>query len=76
MSQENVEAVRAAYEELARGYFSRIANFSDDYEFVTSPEMPDAGSYRGEAARAQVVRKAEWGPATSPAAVKCGETLR
>ena len=51
MSQENVEAVRAAYEELARGDFSRIANFSDDYEFVTSPEMPDAGTYRGEAAR-------------------------
>ena len=51
MSQENVEAVRAAYERYGRGDFSTWADLPDDFEFVTSPEMPDAGTYRGEAAR-------------------------
>jgi ketosteroid isomerase-like protein len=51
MSQENVEVVRAAYEQFARGDFSVWADLPDDFEFVASPELPDAGTYRGEAAR-------------------------
>jgi ketosteroid isomerase-like protein len=50
MSQENVEAVRAAYERFAQGDFSQFENLGEDFEFVTSPELPDAGTYRGEAA--------------------------
>ena len=49
MSQENVEKVRARYEQFARGDFSQIADVADDFELVTSPENPDAGTYRGEA---------------------------
>jgi ketosteroid isomerase-like protein len=50
MSKENVEIVRAFYEQFARGDFSALAELGDDFEFVTSPELPDAGAYRGEAA--------------------------
>ena len=53
MSQENVEATRAAYEQYyARGDFNPLfAAITDDFEFVTAEEMPDAGTYRGEEAR-------------------------
>ena len=52
MSQENVEAVRAIFEPLARGDFTRwFDEVTDDFVFVTSPDIPDAGTYRGEAAR-------------------------
>jgi ketosteroid isomerase-like protein len=51
MSQENVEIVRAGYERAARGDFGSFEDFADDFEFVTSPEMPDAGTYRGETAK-------------------------
>jgi ketosteroid isomerase-like protein len=51
MSQENVEAVRAAYERYTRGDFSTWADLRDDFEFVTSSEMPHAGAYRGAEAR-------------------------
>ena len=51
MSEENVEVVRALYEELSRGDFSEIERLGDDFEFVTGPDVPDAGTYRGEAAR-------------------------
>ena len=52
MSQENVEAVRAAFEQYSRGDFSLFfAAMTDDFEFVTAAEMPDAGSYRGQEAR-------------------------
>jgi ketosteroid isomerase-like protein len=51
MSQENVKVVRALYEQFGRGDFSAIERFGDDFEFVTSPDVPDAGTYRGEAAR-------------------------
>jgi ketosteroid isomerase-like protein len=51
MSQANVEIVRARYEEFASGDFRRLADVADDYEFVTAREMPDAGTYRGAAAR-------------------------
>ncbi len=50
MSQENMEIVRTAFEQFACGDFSAWADFPDDFEFVTSPELPDAGTYRGEAA--------------------------
>jgi ketosteroid isomerase-like protein len=51
MSRENVEAVRAAYERYARGDFTGWADLPDDFVFVASPELPDAGTYRGEAGR-------------------------
>ncbi len=51
MSQENVELVRAAFTQFAAGDFSSFAEYPDDFEFVTDPAMPDAGTYRGEAAR-------------------------
>jgi ketosteroid isomerase-like protein len=52
MSHENVEVVRALFEPLARGDFSRwFDEVADDFVFVTSPDIPDAGTYQGEAAR-------------------------
>jgi ketosteroid isomerase-like protein len=51
MSRENVERARETYEQFARGDFTSFADWSDDFEFVTSPELPDAGTYRGEDAR-------------------------
>jgi len=51
MSQENVEIVREVYEQFARGDFSWFAELPDDLEFVASRDLPDAGTYRGEAAR-------------------------
>jgi ketosteroid isomerase-like protein len=50
MSHENVEIVRGFYEQFARGDFSAFAMLPDDFVFVTSPELPDAGTYHGEAA--------------------------
>jgi ketosteroid isomerase-like protein len=51
MSEENVEFARAVYEQFAQGDFSAFGDWPDDFEFVTSPELPDAGTYRGEDAR-------------------------
>ena len=51
MSQEHVDALRSAYEQFARGDFSAYSELPDDFELVLAPEMPDAGSYRGDAAR-------------------------
>ena len=51
MSEENVEALRAAFEQYAHGDFSPIGLLGDDFELVISPEAPDAGTYRGEEAR-------------------------
>ena len=51
MSQENVQALRAAFERYAHGDFSPIGALGDDFELVISPEAPDAGTYRGEEAR-------------------------
>jgi ketosteroid isomerase-like protein len=52
MSQENIEVVRAIFDDFARGDFSRwFSEVTDDFVFVTSPELPDAGTYTGEAAR-------------------------
>ena len=49
MSQENVEIVRAVFEQFAQGNFSSLANVADNFEWVTSSEVPDPGTYRGEA---------------------------
>jgi ketosteroid isomerase-like protein len=58
MSQENVEIVRALFADFARGDFSRwFLQVTDDFVFVTSPELPDAGTYRGEEARRWIM---EW----------------
>jgi ketosteroid isomerase-like protein len=51
MSEDNVEALRAAFELYAHGDFSPIGALGDDFELVISPEAPDAGTYRGEEAR-------------------------
>jgi ketosteroid isomerase-like protein len=42
MSHENVEIVRAMFDQFARGDFSWFADVADDFEFVASPELPDA----------------------------------
>ena len=51
MSEENVEALRAAFELYAHGDFSPIGALGDDFDLVVSPEAVDAGTYRGEEAR-------------------------
>ena len=52
MSEENVEVVKAMFDHTASGDFSRwFAEVTDDFVFVASPEVPDAGTYRGEEAR-------------------------
>ena len=51
MSEENVEALRAAFEQYAHGDFSPIALLGDDFELVVDRDFPDANTYRGEEAR-------------------------
>jgi ketosteroid isomerase-like protein len=52
MSRENVERARGILEPLALGDFSRwFDEVADDFVFVTSPDIPDAGTYQGKAAR-------------------------
>jgi ketosteroid isomerase-like protein len=52
MSQENVEATRARFEQFSRGDFSTaFEGMDDDFVFETAAEMPDAGTYRGKEAR-------------------------
>jgi ketosteroid isomerase-like protein len=51
MSQEAIDVVRAAFEPFARGDFSAFAALPEEFELVLAPEMPDAGTYRGEEAR-------------------------
>ena len=55
MSAEAMEAVREAFEAFARGDFSAVAELPDEFELVLAPEMPDAGTYRGEEARRWIV---------------------
>jgi ketosteroid isomerase-like protein len=54
MSEENVAIARALHERAAHGDFSDFSDWAEDFEFVTSPELPDAGIYRGEKARAWI----------------------
>jgi len=51
MSEEKMDVVRAAFERLAQGDFTDFADLPDEFELVLAPEMPDAGTYRGEEAR-------------------------
>jgi ketosteroid isomerase-like protein len=51
MSQDAIGLLRAAFEQFAHGDFSAFADLSDEFELVLAPEMPDAGTYRGPAAR-------------------------
>jgi ketosteroid isomerase-like protein len=55
MSEEAMEVVRAAFEPFARGDFSAVAELPDEFELVLAPEMPDAGTYRGEEAQRWIV---------------------
>ena len=50
MPGEHIEALRAVFDQFARGDFSAWSDVASDFEFVTSPEMPDPGTYRGKAA--------------------------
>ena len=45
-----MEIVRATHQQFARGDFGWI-EAADDFELVTPRENPEAGTYRGEAAR-------------------------
>ncbi len=51
MSQENIDWLRPLFEQFANGDFSAYSELPDDFELVLAREMPDAGSYRGQAAR-------------------------
>ena len=51
MPQEAIDVSRALFEQFSRGDFSAFADLPDEFELVLAPEMPDAGTYRGAAAR-------------------------
>ncbi len=51
MSEEAVDFSRAAFERFSQGDFGAVADLPDEFELVLAPEMPDAGTYRGGAAR-------------------------
>jgi ketosteroid isomerase-like protein len=51
MSAEAVDLARAGFEQFARGDFSAFEILTDEFELALAPEMPDAGSYQGAAAR-------------------------
>jgi ketosteroid isomerase-like protein len=51
MSAENIELVRQIYERAAQGDFDWIDQLPDEFVFVTSPDVPDAGAYRGQQAK-------------------------
>ena len=50
MSQEHIDWLRPQFEQFAKSDFSAYSELPDDFELVLAPEMPDAGSYRGQAA--------------------------
>jgi ketosteroid isomerase-like protein len=56
MSQEAVEFARAAFERFALGDFTAYAALPDEFVLVLAPEMPDAGTYQGAAAREWITR--------------------
>jgi ketosteroid isomerase-like protein len=72
VSRENVDVVRALYEQTATGDLSALERFPDDFEFVTSPELPDAGVYRGDAARGFI---RAWAASFEQYAVRATEIL-
>ena len=57
MSQENVEAVRDAYERWSQGDFRSAVDVLDPLVlFVLGPEFPDAGTYLGHERVAEYTR--------------------
>jgi ketosteroid isomerase-like protein len=50
MSRRHVEALRTVFDQFARGDFSAWSEVASDFQFVTSREMPDPGTYTGEEA--------------------------
>jgi ketosteroid isomerase-like protein len=59
MSEESVEIVRRMFERFAHGDFSGLADAADEFEWVSTSELPDAGTYRGEAAKRWIAAWAE-----------------
>jgi ketosteroid isomerase-like protein len=60
MSQENVEIVCRAFDRLGRdGFDSAWALLDPDLEWETSPNLPDAGVYRGRA-RVRAFMEEQW----------------
>jgi ketosteroid isomerase-like protein len=51
VSQEAIDLSRASFERFAHGDFAELADLPDEFKLVLAPEMPDAGTYRGAAAR-------------------------
>ena len=51
MGQEEVAALRAVFDQFAVGDFSAYEDLPDELELTIAPEMPESGTYRGEAAR-------------------------
>jgi ketosteroid isomerase-like protein len=47
---------QAAFEQFACGDFTAYAALPDEFELVLAPEMPDAGTYQGAAAREWLTR--------------------
>jgi ketosteroid isomerase-like protein len=57
MSEENVAAVRAAYERWAEGDFlGGVDLFDPEIEFILTADFPDSGTYRGPEAVAGYMR--------------------
>jgi ketosteroid isomerase-like protein len=51
MSQKAVDRARTAFKRFTEGDFTSVTDLPDEFELVLAPEMPDAGTYRGGAAR-------------------------
>jgi ketosteroid isomerase-like protein len=51
VSEPLVSGLRVAFDQFARGDFAAFEVLPDDFELRLDPQMPDAGSYRGETAR-------------------------
>jgi ketosteroid isomerase-like protein len=47
-----VSMLRVAFDQFERGDFEAFKALPDDFELTLAAAMPDAGTYRGEAARA------------------------
>jgi ketosteroid isomerase-like protein len=57
MSQENVEAVRAVYDEWGKGNFRASEDLLDPHVlFILSPGFPEAGTYLGTERMAEYTR--------------------
>lgn len=60
MSQENVDIATRLYEQMSRGDFEAAWDIVDpDLEWETSPNLPDAGVYRGRE-RVRAFMEEQW----------------